>query len=80
MWQVIFDRVKIKRGNGFAKGLKLRGPKVLFPKYGGQNCYFWKLGGPKVHFILNFMVKYVFDSYKYINFFYFSRSKNFHHF
>jgi len=50
---VSFDWVKIKEDHEFAKGVKLKGPKVLFLNLGDQNRKFVKLGGPKVHFIQN---------------------------
>jgi len=43
---------KIKGGHGFAKRVKLKGPKVLFLNLGGQNHKFVKLRRPKVHFSL----------------------------
>ena len=49
---VSFNRVKIKGDYGFAKWVKLKGPKVLFLNLGDQNRKFVKLGGPKVHFSL----------------------------
>lgn len=49
MCHVSFDRVKIKGGQGFAKGLKL-GSNSAILKINGQNRKFCKLEGPKVHF------------------------------
>jgi len=41
---VRFDWVKIKGDYGFAKWVKLKGPKVIFLNLGDQNRKFVKLG------------------------------------
>ena len=53
---LILISIKIKGGHEFAKGVKLKGPKVLFLNLGAQNRKFVKLGGPKVHFSQNGIV------------------------